>query len=434
MSAVITDPFRVYNALTFQGTFATNKYYLGIGRITPWTATTAQPLASDNNPPIPGQAVNDEYDYWRTTYGAKLIQPSLVSLVIPNYTWASGTVFTQYDSSDSSLATKNFYAMNSTFDVYKCIDNNNGAASTVQPTGTSTAIFSTGDGYRWKYMFTINTSDITNFITPQYIPVKLATLGDGSGQAAVQAAAVPGQIVSYRVVSGGTGYTTAPTLTVVGDGTGATATAVVSGGAITRVTVTGLGQNYTFATVTIGGPGTGASIAPNLAPQGGHGSDARYELGAYYVSIVTYLNYNESGKISVANDYRTVAIIQNPFSFGTSTVYSATAARQTYRLTVANASSFQVDEVVVGATSTARANIVEVDTTNNYLFVTVPFRNFSIGENIQGQTSGAISALSAIQNPDIQPFTGGKIIFAETRKPQPRDGSQIEKLVSVIEW
>ena len=46
--------------------------------------------------------------------------------------------------------------MSSTFNVYKCLDNNGNAASTVEPTGTSSSILTTGDGYKWKYMYTLS--------------------------------------------------------------------------------------------------------------------------------------------------------------------------------------------------------------------------------------------------------------------------------------
>ncbi len=68
-------------------------------------------------------------------------------------------------------------------------------------------------------------------------------------------------------VTGGTGYTTAPTVTVtgVGGGNGATAVATVSGGAVTGVTITSPGSGY-FTTPTFsfsGGGGSGASVSAN---------------------------------------------------------------------------------------------------------------------------------------------------------------------------
>ena len=48
------------------------------------------------------------------------------------------------------------------------------------PTGTSTNILTTADGYKWKFMYSISASDVIKFVTSDFIPVK--TLG---GKAAV---------------------------------------------------------------------------------------------------------------------------------------------------------------------------------------------------------------------------------------------------------
>jgi len=72
-----------------------------------------------------------------------------------------------------------------------------------------------------------------------------------------------GQISGIAVGAGGTGYTTAPTVTIAAPPTGGTqalATATVSGGAVTAITVINPGSGYTSApAVSFGGPGTGAT-------------------------------------------------------------------------------------------------------------------------------------------------------------------------------
>lgn len=71
----------------------------------------------------------------------------------------------------------------------------------------------------------------------------------------------PGSAVSAIAVSaGGSGYTTAPTVTITGDGTGATAVAVLTAGAVSGITITKAGIGYSTATATLsGGNGTGAT-------------------------------------------------------------------------------------------------------------------------------------------------------------------------------
>lgn len=432
MAAIIADNFRIDNAVLFKESFGVNNYFMTIGRVLPWEPTEDSPLADDNNPPVPSDSVDGKITAWREMIGAKKIQQADVSLVIPRIDWVTGTVYDEYSSADGELYQKDFYVINSVLDVYKVISNNFGASSTVEPTGTSTTIFQTGDGYRWKFMYSVAAIDANKFLTPQYIPIKFAVTGDGSAQADVQDSAVEGQIVSYRIIDGGTGYASAPALTVVGDGTGATATAGVSGGEVVSIVVTGLGQDYTYAEVQVGGPGSGAVIAANIAPEGGHGSSAVYELGAYYVSMVARLEYSESGNLSTSNDYRRIAIVRDPFAWGTTTDYVASLARQTFALTVDSALGFQVDEIVTGNTSNATGTVVEVDTVGNIIYVT-DVKGIFVAENISGSVSMTVAAVSSIDTPDLQP-NSGKMVYIETIKPQPRDDAQIEKISSVVEW
>jgi len=65
---------------------------------------------------------------------------------------------------------------------------------------------------------------------------------------------------SISVSNPGTGYTTAPTVTITGDGTGATAEAVIVNGAVQSINIINRGIDYTRAIVTIsGGNGYGAT-------------------------------------------------------------------------------------------------------------------------------------------------------------------------------
>ena len=81
----------------------------------------------------------------------------------------------------------------------ECIDNNNGANSYVKPTLTSTSgTFKTGDGYVWKYMYSVDSSSNSKFTTTNYIPV--------STNAAVQGNATPGSIDVIQITDGGNSY------------------------------------------------------------------------------------------------------------------------------------------------------------------------------------------------------------------------------------
>ena len=67
-------------------------------------------------------------------------------------------------------------------------------------------------------------------------------------------------ITSISISNPGTGYTTAPTVTITGDGTGATAIATIVNGSIQSIEVTNRGIDYSRAIITItGGGGYGAT-------------------------------------------------------------------------------------------------------------------------------------------------------------------------------
>lgn len=77
-----------------------------------------------------------------------------------------------------------------------------------------------------------------------------------------------GETLKYiNITNQGTGYTTAPTVTITGGGgTEATAVASVSGNKVTAITIAGAGRNFTSApTITFtGGGGTGAAATATI--------------------------------------------------------------------------------------------------------------------------------------------------------------------------
>ena len=75
-------------------------------------------------------------------------------------------------------------------------------------------------------------------------------------------------VQTLTITYGGTGYTSAPTITITGDCiTQATATATVSGGEVNTVTITNAGSGYTenpTVTVSEGGASLDANITANI--------------------------------------------------------------------------------------------------------------------------------------------------------------------------
>tara|TARA_B100000575_G_C23143728_1_gene666788 strand:- start:12076 stop:13572 length:1497 start_codon:yes stop_codon:yes gene_type:complete len=498
MSAIITEKFRQHNANQFSESFtetAKNLYYLFLGKATAFTSATTG--GSDSSPPTPGDNPVDESRAWDSMLAAKNITSSDISFAIPRRNWSNGSTFDMYEhnitasnqttSSASNLYDSTFYFVTSDFNVYKVLDNNGGTAySGAEPTSTSTSPFALG-GYVLKYMYTITQSEISKFVTTDFVPV--------STDSTVSAAATDGKIESF-IVTAGSGYTNGTYFTAVhGDGT----SAGTSSGAIIRITVAnnaiasfGLvagtdttvhagGANYTFGFVNLGndfifsdaslssssslGSGTGGAIDVIISPVGGHGSNAVTELGGHYVMAATTITQAEDDNFSTANDFRTVGIVVDPTNFGTSTVATASTARQTYVVKFASSSgTFQADEVITQASTGAVGKVVEFDSTLSLLYYQQEsFKGFGTnatsgnyvafsGANlITGGTSSAtgtpstdtesvtlansttLSLTTGYANPELEPDSGD-IIYLENRKPIQRASDQTEDIKVIIEF
>lgn len=257
-------------------------YWVTLGKTNPWLDSNgAVDLALESNPNAPTDDLYSINDYRRSIIYAQLADSADICHLARRIDWTSGTVYDQYDDSygrpyedvwlqasttgqtqhtATSGATRlkdaNFYVMTDEYKVYKCMYNNNGAASTHKPISTDpTVIAQMDDQYRWKFLFQVSSSDQTKFLDASNIPVrKLTTTPYGD---------VNGEIDSFTVTASGSTYTTA-TAVVVGDGIGATANVTIVAGEVTAVNVTAGGSGYSFAFVTISGDGSGATATVNL--------------------------------------------------------------------------------------------------------------------------------------------------------------------------
>jgi hypothetical protein len=168
-------------------------------------------LFSELNPPaISSSYYNINYDLADDIMSMKKIQSSDATHAVPRINWENNTLYDEWDDKyTNGLATLRFYALTDDFNVYKCIDNNRGANSTVKPSTTSTSIETTADGYRWKYLYTISAGERLKFLTLDYIPVKTLTANDGSAQWTVQQNARNsgnGSIHHVKIIANGAGY------------------------------------------------------------------------------------------------------------------------------------------------------------------------------------------------------------------------------------
>ncbi len=501
MTAIITEKFRLHNATQFQESFseaAPNKYYMLIGKATGFTSATSG--GTDASPPTPADDISSEYYVWDQTIAGKNITSSDVTFAVPRRDWANSTTFDMYEdnvsssnlstSGASSIYDSTFFFRTSSNRIYKVLDNNGGTAySGSEPTSESTSPFAQG-GYILKYMYSITAAEQTKFLTTDFMPV--------STDSTVSAAAVDGKIESV-IVTGGASYTDGTYYVAVnGDGasagtsSGAIISFVVSSGAIvdfgltsgTDTIVYAGGTGYTYGTVTLTDStvfedaalssavdsgdinnGSGGAISIVISPKGGHGSNAVNELGGHYVMLNTLFIGAERDDLLTGNDFRNIAIVTDPTTFGTSTVASDSTIRQTFAAKLTSVSgTFTADEKITQSTTNAIGKVVEWDSANSILYFQqeryTDFGTSSVGayvafsgaNAITGASSSAAgtpdsSADSAVTlangftitfsdgyvNPELQPDSGN-IIYNENRSPISRATDQTEDIKIVVEF
>ena len=485
MAAIITNKFRINNAEQFYESFSEatpETYYLFIGRAHSWASdadaqgnTIAE--GTDASPPTPNDDVTSEFYNWDDMLGAKLIASSDVSYVIPRRNWTTGTTYDMYEHNISSsnasasgatnLWDSSFVVMNSAYAVYKCIENDGATASTTEPTSTSNSIFSTADGYRWKYMYSLTSAETLNFMSTDFI--------HASTDSTVSAAAVDGALDTALVVAGGSSYNTSSGATISaipirGDGSSGVASVVISSGAVASVSITTAGTGYTYAYIrnadiiaatNAGGAGSGANINVIIPPKGGHGSNALKELGAFYVMMnKSLVGIEGTSDIGVTNDFRRIGLVRNPYNYGTTTVATADTRRQIFCAVFSSVSgTFVADEEINQASTGAVGKVIEYDATNKLLYwYQTRFPDvgtdtngnataFSGANAITGQTSSAaatplvasstdvngVSITSGYSTPELA-ADSGDIIYVEERSPITRASDQTENIKLIIEF
>lgn len=319
-------------------------------------------------------AVNPKFDMWR-----------------PDYSTGRLT-----STGQSSLSSGKYFVMNSVYEVFACVFN---GTSVTNPSGTnineepittsanySGGFYTQSDGnYKWKYMYTISTTDVIKFVSSDFIPVVI--------DSAVQSAAVAGKIEAAVLRDAGTASTFAANrnittnplyAAIVGDGTGGIVKfGTNANGQISSVAVHAGGTNYTYANVLLqtGSSGVGVftdstlttsstvttstsggvgNIEAIIPPQGGYGYDAILESSAKRVMMNVRLeNLEGVGDFPIDNDFRRIGVIQDPLQFGTSSptaYYTNPTASQLKSIKLTSATgNFQVDEVITQGSGNTQA-------------------------------------------------------------------------------
>ena len=402
MAAIITDQIRILNAKNFVAGVSTsdNSYYMFVGLPNPTGISTDW----DTNPPAPKDNFNEENDYWDTMIALKKINSSDVRQVVQKRFWVSGNTYDMYrhDYSRTNLAkvsgatnlySASYYVINSDYRVYICLQNGttpetpNGKPSLDEPTFTDLeprAAGTSGDGYIWKYLYTVKPGDIAKFESTDFMPVP-TNWETSADNAPIKNNAIDGSIkivtITNRGVGVGTANRTYTKVPIKGDGTGAECTITVNNDQkVESIIISNQGSGYTYGNVDLvaGNVPTG-SVRPTfdviISPKGGHGYDIYRELGAYNVLMYSRIeNDIENPDFITGNQIARVGIVQNPLAFASTQKLSIdkASALNAIRLTGIGYStaSFTPDSLItqtVGTGITAVGKVVSYDQTTGVL-------------------------------------------------------------------
>ena len=396
MSAIITDQIRILNAKNFVGAVSTstNSYYAFVGLPNP------NNIQSDWNvtPPSPVDSFNSENDYWDTMIALKKITSSDVKQVVKKNSWSSGITYDYYrhdygitniprNSSGTSLYSANYFVVNSDYRVYICLQNGttpetpDGKPSLDEPTFTDLeprAAGTSGDGYIWKYLYTIKPSDLIKFDSTDFMPVP-ANWKTSTENAAIRDNAVDGSIkvviIKDRGVGVGTANRTYTRVPIKGDGSNAECTVVVNNDQqVESVTVSNQGSGYTFGNVDLTAGGVPTPLSPPILdviipPQGGHGSDIYKELGATNVLLYARIeNDVENPDFITGNEIARIGLVENPLAYNSTQILTQDKASAAYAIRLTgtgySSASFTADSIVtqtVGTGVTAIGKVISYD-------------------------------------------------------------------------
>ena len=393
MAAIITDQLRILNAKNFVDSVqdSSNSYYAWIG------LPDAPEFQSDwnSNPPAPKDSLDDSNYYWDTMLALKKINSGDVSQVIRKITWQSGTTYDMWrndidrdnpsqPSGAYDIYDSNYYVMNSEYKVYICLFNNanpensfRGGPSLDEPNFTDLEpreAGSSGDGYIWKYLYTIKPNQIIKFDSTNYIAVPTDWETNTSYSSVRENAGTSGQLkivtIRNRGVGIGTANVTYTRVPILGDGRGAEATVVINNDSkVESVTISRGGSGYSFGTLDLENGGVpNGSVAPVfnviIPPPGGHGADIYRELGAYNVlSYARFENDTQNPDFITGNQFAQVGIVKNPTNYNSTTnltkdkasaVYALKLVGTGYSEAVFTADSFVTQTVGLGSTAIGR--------------------------------------------------------------------------------
>mgnify|MGYP001260314080 FL=1 len=251
-------------------------------------------------------------------------------------------------------------------------------------------------------------------------------LGDKGTRATATATIGNGGIYKIDLISGGAGYTNAPTIVIEPPDSGTQATAV----AITSTSGSRLNTSLRVSDIRITNPGAGYTQIPNIQfiPEDGKGIGASAVAGLGTSGVITGITLTNSGAGYFTPPLVTVS---NPAAGGEVGVLTARINTTTNRVThidILNAGhsyasaptitvgaantfgsgTFQYGQIITGESSLTTAFVTKWDTTTNTLFARNLSGNFAVGENINNVGFGTAQyALDSINYDDDDAYNTG---------------------------
>ena len=399
MAAIITDQFRLLNTENFIAQSKDSSMYAFVGL----TNSTDYKDDWESNVPGPIESFDNVNDIWDTIVALKKVNSGDVKRVVPRINWQSGITYDMYrhdisrnnlsnPSNKTSLYSSNYYVMNSDFRVYICLrngvdpENQEGKPSIDEPTFTDLeprAAGTSGDGYIWKYLYTINPGDIVKFDSIFYIPVPTDWGSDAETSLIRDNTFVSGQIKTIIIKNRGVSLGTPKTykdVPIIGDGTGAKATIVVGqDNTVEDVLISSGGSGYSYAIVDYKSAGISGDAVPEfdviIPPPGGHGFDIYRELGAKNVLIYSRIeNDNLDPDFITGNKIARIGLIKNPISFGSTESVTKQKVSNTYALRLTGdienatfAANSTITQTQSGTGYTSIGRVVSYDNTTGVL-------------------------------------------------------------------
>lgn len=450
MSTVVTQNFKkelmIGTIRSINNT--TENYYIGVSRSNPWNALDSAPVAKDN--------IRIQNDFRNGLQSIHRV--AAASLVVPRKSWKTGSTYVAYDDKKdlTDYGSDYFYTANNNNDVYICLRQGTdsiGSAvpSIVEPTGANNDPFETSDGYVWKFLYTISALDATLFMTNDHMPINRIlsidsnSTGNEIKQYEIQQTAKPGMITSFEVIAGGSNYSN-PSININGVNYPSLVNFTLDSGTGSIIKAeynpdsSGTTLNYVYglrgAQITLTDQnGTNGEVRAIMSSGLGIGGDASSDLKCGSMMIGVRVDGNTSDWL-INQDYRQIGIIRGIKDSAQGSQWTSLTGNALQSMTLStNPIAFSTDEIIIGATSGARAY---VDQTNQNILLyhqndSTGYAPFIASETITELTG---PGQGTIGNPlirsEVDPFTG-EVLYIDNRSAVTRVANQTEDIKIVIQ-